>query len=137
MNRYNRRLFDAEQKKQPAKLTRVTEWPSGFQNIYNGSQQPLEVWRSQKFLVVVYGDMGYERVTVNRCELEPNGDWKAGITWDELQKIKRDIGRGDKWAVECYPPDSEVVNVANLRHLWLLDAKPGYGWHKQITKEKT
>lgn len=29
-------------------------------------------------------------------------------------------GYGDRDAVEAYPKNSDVVNVANIRHLWIL-----------------
>lgn len=37
-----------------------------------------------------------------------------------------------RWAVECYPPQRYVQNVANMRHLWILDNEPRFGW-KQPT----
>ena len=56
--------------------------------------------------------------------------WDDGISWDQIQEIKSLVGYGDKWAVECFPPDQEVVNVANMRHIWILNNPPEYGWHK-------
>lgn len=116
-------------------LTKVS--PEQFKKNYphSGDERVAEVWRSRKFLVVVYNERGHCRVTINRAELDQEGGWLAGITWDEIQKIKRDIGRGEMWAVECYPPDSEVVNVANMRHIWLLPGKPDYGWTTKKLKE--
>lgn len=32
----------------------------------------------------------------------------------------------------CYPPQRYVQNVANMRHLWILDNEPRFGW-KQPT----
>lgn len=45
-------------------------------------------------------------------------------------RLKAECGRGDKWAVELYPPDEAVVNVANIRHLWLLPEPPAFGWNR-------
>lgn len=89
---------------------------------------PFEVWRSRDFFVQVFNEGGVVRLTVNRT-YAPNGiDWADGITWDELQRIKAEVGRNDRWAVEVYPPDEHVVNDANMRHLWLLDTAPTFGW---------
>lgn len=63
------------------------------------------------------------RLTVNRTEMGRDGRWRDGITWDELQDLKRQAGYGEAMAVEVYPPDSEVVNVANMRHLWIVDPR--------------
>jgi hypothetical protein len=54
--------------------------------------------------------------------------WADGITWDTLQLLKRECGHGERWAVEVYPPDTDIVNVANMRHLWLLRAPPPFGF---------
>lgn len=135
MNRSQRRsheyrdAFTARQQNQPATLTKVppSQWPK-----CEGTAVVVEVWRSRKFLVVLYDERysGPLRMTVNRAELNKSGKWVAEITWDELMRCKREIGRGEQWAVELFPPEAEVVNVANMRHLWLLDAAPDYGWRK-------
>jgi hypothetical protein len=51
-----------------------------------------------------------------------------GIAWEDLQRLKAEIGKGDYCAVEIYPRDRDLVNVANMRHLWLLPEVPGYCW---------
>jgi len=72
-------------------------------------------------LVQVFNEpSGIERLSVCRTSVQ-NGEWVSEITWDELQRIKRECGRGDKDAVELYPADADVVNVANMRHLWIVD----------------
>ena len=60
------------------------------------------------------------RLSVNRTAIE-GPRWKEGVSWDELQAIKRQCGYGDHDAVEVFPRDVDVVNVANMRHLWILD----------------
>lgn len=88
-------------------------------------------WRNRDYLVQLYDDAGFERLTVNRAELSANdrGHWRDGITWDELQRIKAEVGFGDRWAVEVFPPDAALVNVSNMRHLWVLPEPPAFGWH--------
>ncbi len=41
------------------------------------------------------------------------------ITWDELQAIK-DHFWPELIAIEIYPPKASIVNVADLRWLWVL-----------------
>lgn len=41
---------------------------------------------------------------------------------DELQAIKDEIVGSDVWAMEAFPPRNEVINAANMRHLWLVPA---------------
>lgn len=122
-----RKAFAEEQARQPVTLTRIPrpQWPP------SQGPLPLEVWRSRKYLVQIYEDNNFVRMSVNRCELGKAGGWAAEITWDELQTIKHECGFGDKWAVECFPADDQVVNVASMRHLWIFPDPPAFGWHKE------
>lgn len=96
-----------------------------------GAPYPIEALRSRSFLVQIFDEpSGVPRMTVNRAELARGGAWRQDISWDDLQRLKREAGYGDRWAVECYPADAAVVNVANMRHLWLLPEAPAYGWRK-------
>jgi len=97
------------------------EWPfmPGFETI------PLRVWLSNEYLAVLYEQRadGRRRLTVNRTRR--NGrDWRDGITWDELQRIKNECLGEDVWCVEVYPSQDKLVNVSNMRHLWVLDGPP-------------
>lgn len=87
-----------------------------------------EVWRSDEFLVQIFEESnGIERLSVVRARI--SGDrWQDGITWDDLQRLKNECGRGNKCATEIYPADKDVVNVANMRHLWVLPEPPKYVW---------
>ena len=40
--------------------------------------------------------------------------------WDILQRVKNEIAGVEAVAVEVYPPQGEVVDQANMRHLWVL-----------------
>jgi hypothetical protein len=88
--------------------------------------------RNDTFLVQVFTEAnGMSRMSVNVVK-QRHGVWVDGITWDQLQEIKRLIGYGNLCAVEIYPPDQHVVRVANMRHLWLLADPPPFMWHNAI-----
>lgn len=94
---------------------------------------PLKAWRSRKYIVQLYETWnivypGLLRLSVTRTQLQTNGRLKDGITWDELQAIKREIGYGEFYAVEVFPPDRDIINVANVRHLWILPTPLPIGW---------
>jgi len=94
---------------------------------------PDKVWRSKRFLVQLYNEdvpeyPGLIRLSVCRSKLTKLNHWKDSISWDELQDIKRGIGFGDYYAVEVYPRDRDMVNVANMRHLWVLPLPLRIGW---------
>lgn len=128
-----RRDFQKRMRVLPAVMQRIPDSETAHIEQHS-SHRPVEVWHSRHFLALVYLDATPEgiftRVSVNRTEIENDGHWKQGITWDELMRVKAEIGRSEAWAVEVYPPASQVVNVANLRHLFLVP-QPPFAWVKR------
>lgn len=110
----------------PERLVRVprAEWPAIVSD-----PPPREVWRSRGFVLMVYPAPGeMERLTVCRTAIQTNGRFADGISWDDLQRLKSECGRGDREAVELYPRDRDVVNVGNLRHLWVVKDGLPFAW---------
>ena len=131
--REQRRQLKQDNKKWPTYLLEIPEsqWPQRQSTFKSG---PTRVWRSSRFAVQAYpaDAPAIVRLTVNRTEIA--GDrWSAEISWDELQQIKNEAGYGDWTAVEIFPPDCEIVNVANMRHLWILPSLPEYAWRRRST----
>ncbi len=131
--RAQRRELERQNAKMPRELRLVPreEWPLECQR-----GRILRVWRSRDFLVQEYAeaDPVLVRLSVLRTTLDPKlGRWVDGITWDELQGIKAECGYGQHDALELYPPDSDVVNVANLRHLWVMRELQSFAWRKGAT----
>lgn len=122
MNREQRRaakqVLAAENKKWPEHLVPwdPEDWPT------SGPPGIVRVFRSRQFLVQEFTATApaIARLSVNRTAIA-GVRWVEGVTWDELQAIKAQCGYGDHDAVEVYPRDVDVVNVANMRHLWILD----------------
>ena len=126
--RAQRRELERQNAKMPRELRLVPreEWPLEHQR-----GPILRVWRSRAFLVQEYAEPApvLVRLSVLRTTLDPKaGRWVDGITWDELQSIKAECGYGRHDALELYPPDSDVVNVANLRHLWVMRELQTFAW---------
>lgn len=126
-SREQRQALKRENKKWPDFMRQVPreQWPE------DPEQKRIGVFRSRQFLAQVFREESGFRISVNRTRLNNRGRWDDRITWDELQRIKRQIGFGDNWAYEVYPPDGDVVNIANLRHLWIPNEPPGFGWKKR------
>ena len=51
---------------------------------------------------------------IRRQDGEPIRDWAT------LQRLKSEVGFGDRQAVEIYPPDAECVDWRNLYHVYVL-----------------
>ncbi len=145
MNRNERRAqasyLRSQAKNKPKVLTMVpeSEWP----DLSAMTKKPVQVWMSDKYLVQVFKEyfssivshddvvaVDIIRLSVIRASLNTDGNWQDGITWDELQQIKTDVGYGDWYGIEIYPRNKDLVNVANLRHLWLLSEPLDIGWFK-------
>lgn len=124
-SRQQRRLLEKENAKQPRTLQPVprSEWP-------DHPRQPKEVWSSRDYLVQVYAEpSGMERLSISRTSLQGER-WADGLSWEDLMGLKRQCGRGDRDALEVYPADKDVVNVANMRHLWLPPEPVAFAWRR-------
>lgn len=92
---------------------------------------PLKAFRSKHFLAQIYHQDGYVRISVNKIAITDEGDWVDGITWEQLQWIKEQTGYGDQTAVEVYPSNADVINEANMRHLFVLKEPLPFVWKKR------
>jgi hypothetical protein len=88
---------------------------------------PLKVFKNPHFLVQLYKDGNFSRLSINRCQ-HINGKWLDKITWDDLQEIKNNLGFHQSWCMECFPPMDCLVNVVNIRHLFVLNEAPQFGF---------
>lgn len=60
----------------------------------------------------------------------PDGTRHLGITalsgvrptWTEMQRIKDELAGTEATAVEVYPPKAEIIDAADMYHLWVLPA---------------
>jgi hypothetical protein len=126
---YLRKYLRQESRKYPAHLVMVPRetWPPHLRG-----SKVRECWRSNYYLLQVYDEgNGIERLSVCKNVLRDDGQYDDKIPWEVLQRLKSECGRGDKCAVECYPPDAEIVNVANMRHLFVLPECPDFVWRKK------
>lgn len=126
-SRNQRRMLEKENAALPLTLQEVPRslWPIHSRSIWR-------VLRSRNFLVQEYQAPAPAKVRLSVCRtsIGNNGRWLDGISWDELQQIKRECGYGDADAVEVYPADEDVVNVANMRHLWIMAEPLKFSWRK-------
>ncbi len=122
--REKRKFLERDNRNYSNFLEKIPEhlWPMAIPSL-------MHVYRSNKFLVQVYREARGFRVTICRARIKPeSGAWDDGVSWEEIQEIKRGIGFGDFYAIEVYPRDADIVNVANLRHIWVLATPLDIGW---------
>lgn len=124
LNRAQRRALEKAKRflinSYPEELTRVAEDDPNMP--YTSHAQDLDsVWRNKKYTVMVWNVPAGKKITISRNTWDSHScRYKDGITWDEIMEIKRGVGFGDQNAIEFYPPDDEIINIANVRHIWIL-----------------
>lgn len=50
-------------------------------------------------------------------------------SWPEMQRIKDEIAGPDTTAIEVYPPKADVVDEADMFHVWVLRGNLPFGLH--------
>ncbi len=131
--RAQRRKLKLDNAKQPAALREVPreQWPNPY-------APQLRVWRSKDFLVQEFYAAAPAKIRLSVCRTTLLGDrWQDGITWDDLQRLKRKCGYGNADAIEIFPADTDVVNVANMRHLWIMADPVTCAWRKPSNADLT
>jgi hypothetical protein len=133
MNRDQRRAarkYMAEQAaRYPAHLVEIPreEWSPE----HRATTHLLRALRSKTHLVQVFNEGHHGvlvRLSINRIGIDSKGGWLQDIPWEDLQRLKAEAGYGDSDAVEVYPRDKNVVNVANIRHLWIMSEPLAFAW---------
>lgn len=125
--RAQRRQLARDNSKQSAVLQEVrrSEWPN------NQECTLLRVFRSRDFLVQEFAEESTAVVRLSICRTSITGNrWDDGISWEDLQSLKSQCGYGDYDAIEIFPADRDVVNVANMRHLWVMKEKIQCAWRR-------
>lgn len=106
------------------------QWPDSQAR----NESLVRVLRSRGFLVQVFREEGQAELRLSILRTTLDGDrWQDGISWDELQRLKAEAGYGDRDAVEIYPAARDVVNVANIRHLWVMREPVSFAWRARPT----
>jgi hypothetical protein len=86
--------------------------------VYPGLWNVVEVWKNNLYIVQVvreetaWGEV--DRLLVRRNDSAPVR------SWSDMQRIKNEIRGPERVAVEVYPPESVLVDSANIYHLWVL-----------------
>lgn len=116
MNRQQRRLTNAE----GARLQKLgwSRWESHPLVSPFGHPAPegcFAVWKNNLYIVLAM----FEPNGITRLQIRPN-DGQPTRSWQHLQRIKNELMGPERVAVEVFPAVSELVDDANIYHLWVL-----------------
>lgn len=99
--------------------------------------QVSRVWRNSVF-VVLFREVETEWGPVAHLAIRTIGE--DVVEWAEKQRIKDELMGPERVGVEVFPPRSDLVDEANMYHLWILPegmALPfsiGYGQGSRSTE---
>ncbi len=82
---------------------------------YHAPASITRVWMNGLYFVQLADEGGgMERLLVKR------NDGAPVRSWADMQRIKNELRGPERVAVEVYPPQSELVDEANIYHLWVF-----------------
>ncbi len=87
-----------------------------------GIAPPLGLKRffsNDRYSVQIYERHNAEWGTITHLMIRPH-DCKPVHNWQHFQRIKNELIGAEAIAVEVYPAESELIDDANLYHLWIL-----------------
>lgn len=95
--------------------------PRGAPGTNGWGREVRAVYRNRVFSVLYrnVGDGVIHLAIASLSQVRPS--------WWEAQRIKNDICGPDATAIEVYPPQSEVVDGADMYHLWVLPQRLPFG----------
>jgi hypothetical protein len=116
--------MERECKNFPEHLVRVNDlssFPGTYKNNDGQNKGLVEIWASRYFFVRIFRHYdNTQRLSIHRTKfITEQCKWVDGITWDEIQDIKRQCGRGGRRAYEIFPEDDNIINNGNYRHIWI------------------
>ena len=124
MNRAQRRAVSALQRPgmrrawEPFERIPEHERPDLFAHYRGGIGDLVSVWKNNIYLVQVYHRAhGCDVALQLAVRRHDEGD---GIGWDDLQRIKNEVVGDERIAIEVYPAQGDVIDQANMRHLFVL-----------------
>ena len=65
------------------------------------------------------GKVEHVTITVKGLTFDGSGD----LSWNEKMRIKNELFGEDRCAVEVYPKQKRLIDVADVYHLWVFDKK--------------
>lgn len=121
MNRATRRANEAEARRIVRKgWSALVEVEAGRMNQAADFGCPglLRAWTNNVYSVQLYLCVS-EWGPIDHLMIKRHDD-AASRSWADMQRIKNELFGPERVAVEVYPPVSELVDQANMYHLWIL-----------------
>jgi len=88
-------------------------WPEDMQPLPLPADLPPEQqqiegqWRSRYYLATLWNRNGLRTLHINRTEMQQDGEWMPGISWEDMQAVKIQCGLGLLVGAVYFPNDYE------------------------------
>ena len=134
------RTNSAAQRREAGRLNELPRGPLkeivGISHMPGAPSGIARAWKDNRYSVQLFhpvdaGHFGYvERLSIRRH------DEACEFPWDEIQAIKNRVCGDCREAIELFPVQDDVVDVANMCHLWVLPEgrTAPFGWRKKDTQ---
>lgn len=125
-------------KAQRAAAKRILRQPAGELKLVDFSKCQHPAWmtrayRNNRYVVMINDNAQMTGgITAIKAMVQTHDDKPIKNHWREMQAIKNEVFGREATAIEYYPPESELIDQANIYWLWVL---PGHALPKASTPE--
>lgn len=77
----------------------------------------IDAWCNDRFAVQLFDTNGRQWLSIRK-----HADGSSPPTWAELQRIKNELIGPEREGVQVFPKVSDLVDEAEMYHLWLYPA---------------
>ena len=112
-------------KAQKAEAKRRLKKPAGKLEPIDLSERDHPEWMTHAFsnnryVVMINSNARIKGITAIKAMVQRHDDRPIPGHWRELQNIKNELFGTEATAIEFYPPESELEDVANIYWLWVI-----------------
>lgn len=94
------------------------EQAEAIKKLQGNSISPEQFWFNNRYSVQVFRKFTAWGEILHLLVREHNAS--ADVPWRDLQRIKDDLVEPERTAVQVFPARADLVDQANLYHLWVL-----------------
>ena len=132
MNRAERRAKESAFKKQIKDVIKTGDWGRWEDKSIDFREKKKNAhafYANYIYSVQVYNDDGQIVAGIRRH------DQSVNVPWADKQRIKNEIFGEEKLFIECFPPEKELIDQANLFWIWeMVSDKNCFDLKKALSK---
>lgn len=100
---------------------RITPTPNGVPGGHGWTRDIREAWANNLYAVLVRPFVDERGHPVTHLAIRTASNLEP--PWRDMQRIKNEIVGAEATAVQVMPPESELVDEADMYHMWVLSTR--------------